>query len=156
MDTIRVHAKKLKAPFKDNYESTLLIEGVKDLAKSVVHNDKLSKKVKINILKFFQCIISEAHGKHSTRFRSKLVLDLATYNPMNDTKIIHEHVFTRAHISKQILEYPDKINDLLDSVVACIVTKEEHSRLTAVGSVEGWSRYSHANPPVHVVDMCAQ
>ena len=63
--------------------------------------------------------------------------------------LIHEHVFERKGLSLQIKRLHDsaELGKLLQTVVACVVTKDEHKRLSSQKSGEpgrafdGWDRY---------------
>lgn len=62
----------------------------------------------------------------------------------------HDHVFQRAVIHEQILYQPDRASLTAAKVVACIVTKEEHKRLSKPSKLDGWDRYKEAR--VEVID----
>jgi len=89
---------------------------------------------------------TEADGKWAVRYRSKE----AVHGPVAD--IQHEHVIPRNLLVEKVIANLEHVGEILASVLACLVTKEEHRRLTAVGSfVEGWDRYTAAG--VVVLDM---
>lgn len=149
MDNIAKHAKNLKKPFLRSPKSNEIIISAKELANLVLQNATLLEKHRKSILSQVQWFISEADGKHKTRYRSKRVVELATNNPRSTEKINHEHVFTRKEITVQLLKEPHKVDELLDMVLGCIVTKAEHDRMNAKFS--GWERYKNAG--IEVLDM---
>lgn len=63
--------------------------------------------------------------------------------------IEHEHVVGRRWLLDQIVREPDKLDDILQFAVACIVSKPEHDRLSAVVGF-GWERYRAAG--IDVID----
>ena len=85
-------------------------------------------------------------GKWATRYRSAAVV----HGPV--APIQHEHVVTRATLVERMLVDGADVDAVLARAVGCLVTVEEHGRLTAVAtSVEGWGRYATAE--VEVLDM---
>jgi hypothetical protein len=93
-------------------------------------------------------LITEARGKYKTRYRSRAAID------DKSAKKQHEHVFTRRELTSRLLAEPDKAREILQSAIACVVTMEEHRRLTAEDrrnpSLRGWERYKAAG--IEVVD----
>jgi hypothetical protein len=149
MDTVIKHRKKLLRTYKSSKSSVDVINSAKELAVAVLHNPKLIPKHKRKILSEVQWLISEVDGKYSTRYRSKLVVDLAASPSDSAEKIQHEHVVARKEITAQLLADPDNAARILDQVVACVVAKSEHDRLAGSGS--GWNRYKEAG--IVVYDM---
>jgi hypothetical protein len=85
-------------------------------------------------------------GKLGCRFRSRGVLE-----PKVAT-IQHEHVIPRRELIQQLRTHPEHCESILNSAEGCLVTMEEHARLSAVDqSAYGWTRYSRAG--VEVFDM---
>lgn len=84
------------------------------------------------------------YGKWGCRFRSAGVLDPEVLS------IQHEHVVRRKHIVDEILEAPGETRTILSKAEACLVTTEEHKRLSQLpDEVVGWDRYTQANVVVH-------
>jgi hypothetical protein len=83
--------------------------------------------------------ITEASGKYTPEFVS-----LAASEATDQKMLIHEHVIERAKLIDRLLagENPATV---LNEAVACLVTIDEHARLTAVSksdpSLNGWERY---------------
>lgn len=68
------------------------------------------------------------------------------------TKVQYEHVVPRKTLVDRMLAEPNAIPEILASAVACLVTVEEHRRLTALPpTIEAWDRYRAAG--IEVTDM---
>lgn len=87
--------------------------------------------------------ITQARGKYATRYRS-----LDSDSPPPGTKLQHEHVIPRKELIDAIMNEPHRARELLATAVACVVTVEEHRRLTRVSrenpELKGWERYRAA------------
>src|SRR5258706_16022661 len=91
--------------------------------------------------------ITEARGKYTTRYRSQ-----ASKEP--GAKLRHDHVFTRKDITARILATPEQAREILRDAIGCVVTVEEHRRLSPFDRTHrGWERYNAAG--IDVVDMDA-
>lgn len=89
---------------------------------------------------------TEADGKLKVRYRSAAVVAGGA------TKVQHEHVVPRKLLVDRMLAEPNAIPEILASAVACLVTVEEHRRLTALPpTIEGWDRYRAVG--IEVTDM---
>jgi hypothetical protein len=95
---------------------------------------------------------TKADGKYSTRYRS-----VGALGEMNRRRLTHEHVVTRKLLVDRMLAEPQRVGEILATAVACVVTREEHRRLSeatrADPSLEGWDRYAAAG--IEVVDTWA-
>lgn len=69
-------------------------------------------------------------------------------------KLIHEHVVQRKGLvaSLKTLSDAQQIAAVLAGVTACVVSKDEDSRLSKVKDVDGWDRYEQTKPPIGVYD----
>jgi hypothetical protein len=95
--------------------------------------------------------VAEAKGKYRIRYwthgalRAKLKKDLR-----------HEHVVEKKKLVDRLLKNPEMVDDILESAVACVVTKCEHSLLTQTShqnpQLDGWDRYKAAGLMASVVD----
>jgi hypothetical protein len=98
-------------------------------------------------------IITEVDGKYKTRFRSE-----GAINESNQKNLRHEHVFERQFIVDELLSNPSDYEKILLQAVACVVTKEEHERLTSATNkdknLQGWDRYKFTN--IKVFDLLEQ
>lgn len=90
--------------------------------------------------------VTEAHGKWKTRYRSQGVL-----RHINAT-IQHEHVYRRKLLADELIASPECQEAILEKAVACVVTEEEHRKLSTIaGNTIGWDRYRKAR--IAVYDM---
>lgn len=90
--------------------------------------------------------ITQVNGKYNLRYHSEDVK--SGNNPKN--KIRHEHVYTKKWLSQQLIAKPESVDTIIEKVVACLVTKEEHARLHKVPrEYVGWDRYTHAGIRVY-------
>ena len=84
--------------------------------------------------------------KYKLRYRT--VAALALQRSVGFTKaskyLAHEHVHERASAVAKLLVLTNDASETLRSLQACVVTRDEHSRLTAQSRVEGWARYRAA------------
>jgi hypothetical protein len=90
---------------------------------------------------------AECKNKYRTRFMSAAAWEIAKHeNKPNDSKLlIHEHVNERAKTCEKLLKPSANIDEILNTVVACVVTKDEHNDLRKKGKhLEGWERYKAA------------
>jgi len=76
--------------------------------------------------------ITEAEGgKYGTRYKSEAALTAPR------SMVAHEHVYQRAKIVTALLKEPHRLEELAQRAVGCVVTREEHKRLTALGVASG-------------------
>lgn len=151
MDTICRHSDKLIARYVSSPKSEQIKVSAAAVALAVLHHDDILPKHKRKMLKEAVWLVSEADGKHSTRYRTRRVVELAANEPDSQLKIQHEHVVQRAAIADQLLRFPNRVTEILNTVVACIVTQEEHHQLSR--ECQGWRRYSNARMKIEVYDM---
>jgi hypothetical protein len=91
--------------------------------------------------------ITQARGKYRTRYRTS-----ASMEP--GTKLHHEHVFTRKDITTRILAAPQQAREILRDAIGCVVTVDEHRRLSTFDRThQGWERYKAAG--IEVIDTDA-
>lgn len=92
--------------------------------------------------------VTKLGGDFKGRYRSKGVL-------VSGVVIQRDHVLQKGRIVERLLTNPDQTEAILAEVVHCVVTKEEHERLTAYSrmnpDIDGWERYRGAG--VEVMDM---
>jgi hypothetical protein len=149
MDDIATHTRKLVRPYVRSPKGEAVIASAKQLARLVLQDASLMPRHRNEVLSLVQWFVSEADGKHMTKYRSRRVVELAMHEPTSREKINHEHVFTREAMTQQLLAKPDQVGELLDEVIGCIVTKTEHDSMKGDGS--GWKRYKNAD--IEVLDM---
>jgi hypothetical protein len=93
---------------------------------------------------------ADCGNKFRTRYMSNSALEIAQHEKKpNDSKsLIHEHVSERQKVLRKLIEAsPMQVDEILDSIVACVVTKEEHKRLSSrsLKDLHGWDRYREIN-----------
>jgi len=77
--------------------------------------------------------ITEADGKAKVRYWSEGAIE------NNNSKLQHEHVHERQELIARLLS-GEAVNSVVADAVACIVTKEEHTKLGSASN-HGWQRY---------------
>jgi len=97
--------------------------------------------------------ITEADGKYKTRFMSENAI-----NEFNQKNLQHEHVVERQFLVNELLNNPSDYKNTLSKALACIVTKEEHKKLTFATkenkNLQGWKRYKFIG--IKVFDLLEQ
>jgi hypothetical protein len=92
--------------------------------------------------------ITKLEGSFKGRYRSKGVL-------VPGLAIQRDHVFQKERIVRCLLEHPDQMETTLNTVMHCVVTKAEHTQLTAHSKankdIDGWKRYKISG--IEVMDM---
>jgi hypothetical protein len=79
---------------------------------------------------------AESVNKHRTRLCSQAVFEAP------ECECRHDHVFQRAVMVRQLLcGASTEIERILEKAIACTITKEEHSLLSAYSHLDGWERY---------------
>lgn len=59
--------------------------------------------------------------------------------------LIHDHVYMRKGLVNELLNNQKKVDEIVKKAVSCIVTKEEHDKLTHnLKLCDGWERYKKA------------
>jgi hypothetical protein len=106
-----------------------------------------------HLLKLAQWWVTEADTKWKTRFRSAEVIRLAKEDAESNIRINHEHVYGRAQVADQMLASPSQVVPILALCVGCIVTVDEHVRLTRQTSFHGWDRYREAGVVVRDMEV---
>ncbi len=91
--------------------------------------------------------VTEVDGKLTPKFRSPAAMSYD--GPKYHSVLRHDHVFTRAGLIAQLLKDPSTTEQVLRAAVACLVTQDEHTRLSAFDTMhEGWDRYLAAQVDV--------
>jgi len=93
--------------------------------------------------------VTEDNGKWGVRHRTSGALAIPVGG---HSQLRHEHVVTRKSLVDLVLARPEDAAQILDTAIACTVTKDEHSRLTRFDRTHvGWARYLAAG--LTVIDM---
>jgi hypothetical protein len=72
-------------------------------------------------------------------------------DPTKSGGLIHEHVWERSKVADQLLVpgiSEAQIDSIMEDVLPCTVTKDEHSKLHTelkLKHLDGWKRYEDAN-----------
>jgi hypothetical protein len=84
---------------------------------------------------------TQVDGKYTCRYRSAGARALiAGGTPTNLLR--HDHVLTRKELTETLLADPERVDEIIRSAIGCVVTKDEHDRLSSLsGSASGWERY---------------
>lgn len=129
-------------PHKDRrkrIESAVI--AIKTLVPLKLENAHINELISVCIWK-----ITEADGKYkNNRYQSETYIN----SSKTDKNRIHEHVFERKKLTQEIINNPNKIDQIIkEMAIACVVTKDEHDQLTKVSrenpDLEGWKRYKKA------------
>jgi hypothetical protein len=128
-------------------ESTAeIVESATVAIESCVHLPILERH-KRDIISGLLWKITEANGKYTTRYRSNAAMQ-------EGAKLQHDHVFTRKDLTTRIIAEPERAREILQDAIACVVTVDEHKRLSRLGdSIRGWDRYTAAG--IEVVDTAS-
>ena len=146
MDNIGRHRKTLLKQYAPRKEAVEIIASAKSLIEVALRSNHLLSRHRRKLISEALWWITEADGKHSTRFRTKEVYDLAMSSGSDEVKIQHEHVRPRSEVAKELLAdaetylaEPDKLEKLIEQTVGCIVTQKQHHSLKK--GAKGWKRY---------------
>jgi len=94
--------------------------------------------------------MTEADGKFNTRYRS-----LGSLESERGVKLQHEHVLEMKKLIADLIERGEDIESVVAKAIGCVVTRDEHSILSAVSKNEpnlhGWERYKRAG--IRVFDL---
>lgn len=149
-DTIAVHRKHILTPYVRAADAQRKVDSARQLVIMAISGHGMLHSHRRHLLKLAQWWVTEADGKWRTRFRSQAVVHLAMTEPEAQVRINHEHVYGRASLADRMLADPTQVEPILELCVGCIVTVDEHRRLSALRDAEGWERYERAG--VFVVD----
>ena len=139
MDTI--YSKKWEQdPLSEERKKGIILLAKAILSNKILSDKKIHSKYIKELLSILIWKITEIHGKHNTRYISFGVKN-------NKGKPIHEHVIPRKILIEQILKSPKQTEEILNSTIGCLVTKEEHALLDNNGN--GWERYKIAKIKVY-------
>lgn len=95
--------------------------------------------------------VTKASGKEGfeSRYRSAEVIKGSGEN------IERDHEPSRKWLVEQLLLKPEKVQEIVQSVLICVVTKSEHAKLTkyskAHPEIKGWAKYQNCG--ITVYDM---
>ena len=124
------------------------IQSIRAIIDFLLLRDDLDKAVRQRFLDrcLWQWTIAHGNEKYDLRYASLDALPLVEQKPPEWRKSLrHDHVYTRADLLKSLLEKSSDLESILTQAVGCIVTVEEHQRLTRCDKThDGWNRYIQA------------
>lgn len=133
--------------YREHKDHQAIIDSAYHAAKSILGLD-LYPAHKRELLDICIWKITEVDGKYKTRYRSIGALGESTQGNLQ-----HEHVFEKKKLITDLIDQPENYKTILDTAVACVVTKNEHKLLTAISredkTLHGWDRYQVANIAVY-------
>ena len=147
VDNINRHSVRLLQPYTRGPNAQAIIASARILARLALETEEMRMQHRKKMLNDAIWYHTEADGKWKTRYKSKVVWDLAHNEPQSLVLINHEHVITRSNLVEDmlgnrlhLLEHLDELHELLNTAVACIVTADQHAELLAG---IGWKRYAN-------------
>jgi hypothetical protein len=118
-----------------------------EIARLVLNTPDLYEPQRRKVLAEVLWFATQVDGKYTRRFRSNAARALAA---SERKQLRHDHVLTRKELIDALLREPERVDEIVRSALGCVVTKEEHDRLSALpGSHRGWDRYIAAR-----IDVC--
>jgi hypothetical protein len=132
-----------KRPYRERVDLQLRLGSLKNVIEFLRGCD-LPEDSKKRMLNHAIWEITKALGDFTPEFRSRGVIEGSV-----GAKIEREHVYKRKRIVADILCKQESLESVLSRVIHCVVTKEEHDKLSSVPVTEdGWSRYKLAGVEV--------
>lgn len=151
VDTIAKHRRSLISPYSRAAAAHNKITSAREMVTLALQDTAMLRMHRKHLLKLAQWWVTEADGKWRTRYRSATVIHLAMHDPESQTRINHEHVYGRAEVAERMMKDPSQVDQILELCVGCVVTVDEHEKLSKVKDAHGWDRYKVAE--VAVCDM---
>jgi hypothetical protein len=140
-------APALMKPYAQRADFDMRLADVKKVISTLLQLD-INLPLKRRLLVHSVWEVTKLSGDFKGRYRSRGAL-------VSGVEIQRDHVVQKARIVERLLVSPGQVDTILGEVVHCVVTKEEHERLTAYSrmnpDVDGWERYKGAG--VEVLDM---
>lgn len=119
------------------------------LARWAVTTNGLHPQHRVRVAKQALWFATECDGKLTPRFRTR---EAMTFEGSRYWSVLqHEHVVPLRILVDRMFAAPDDIEQIVREAAACLVTREEHQRLTPLDrTYEGWERYRQSG--IEVVD----
>lgn len=122
------------------------VESAKHAIRAILAMDGILERHRDELLSLMIWKITEAEGKYTLRYRSEGSLT----DP--SAKKHHEHPFPRRWLIAQLKAHPTRVDEILERAFGCVVTIDEHRRLSSVPPhLLGWDRYKAAG--IRVFDV---
>lgn len=127
--------------WEESLDAAKIVTSAQEAIKSILQmGPNVLEEHKKSLISRMLWKITEAHGKYNTRYYSKEALKVGK----NERR--HDHVLTRAKMIKRLLNNADNLLAEVDQAIGCIVTRDEHDRLSKFDTdYDGWERYRKAN-----------
>ena len=140
---------KHRSPYRDNINAEVRLKEVETPLRALTAM-QLHVQTKKRMLNHALWLVVELTGSFYGRYRSRGVLD------KEEIKIQRDHVFPRKQLVEELLgATPNFASVMTRAQCYCVVTHEEHERLTEVPvDIVGWDRYEKAG--VCAWDMASQ
>ncbi|MDI2132563.1 hypothetical protein [Yinghuangia seranimata] len=121
------------------------------LARFALSDPDLLEQHRNELLKQAIWYKTQGAAKYGCRYRSAGVLGLEKEAPIKQwwKHLRHEHVLTRASLVQELRDSPDRVSEILERALACVVTPAEHEVLSPFDVLHGWERYKAARIDVH-------
>lgn len=131
-------------PYTEPSELRPQLQAIENLI-ITIRDSTLTMSSKKRMLNHALWEVSHARGNYAPQFRSVSVVRSAV-----GTKIERDHVYKRKKLVQEILQQDEPLSSILSRVIHCVVTEEEHGRLTRLPeNIDGWERYASAEVDVH-------
>ncbi len=91
--------------------------------------------------------ITERYGKLNAEYVSVAARKILNSDKTAQEKLkllAHDHVYTRKYLIQKLMSQPKNYRNILKEAVGCVVTREEHKKLSLIKNAEGWERYRAA------------
>jgi hypothetical protein len=138
-----------QAPYAPSVDRELRLSSASGLAKWAITTPDLHPQHRTLVAKQALWLATSCDGKLTPRFRTRAAM---TYDGPHYWSVLqHEHVVPLRVLVDEMIERPDEIDAIVRGAPACLVTREEHQRLTPLDRTHrGWDRYRAAS--VEVID----
>ena len=129
-------------------DADLRMASARKLVKMLLDADDLYPVHRKEFVRLALWKVTEAEGgKRRPRYRSRA-------SCQSEMKLQHDHVYERAKMADDLIANPERMDEILDKAIGCLVTMEEHERLAKAGknrpALQGWERYCAAG--IEVID----
>ena len=126
--------------WKENPDATRVVASAKHAIKHILSMEApVIEEHKKSLISRMLWKVTEAHGKYTTRYFSEKALTCTKHEQR------HDHVWTRRKMVQSLIDNPMRLDEEINRAIACIVTKEEHRKLSEFdASYDGWERYKMA------------
>jgi hypothetical protein len=135
--------------FQRHRDADQRMASARQLVKVLLTAEGLYPSHRMEFIRLALWKVTEAEGisKYATRYQSRAAR-------LQGKNLEHEHVYERAKMARDLIDNPERVDEILDLAVGCAVTKDEHKRLTDLRKsrceLDGRERYRSAG--ITVID----